>query len=297
MLLKFGYILFIYPLNNPINNITSQYKYKSNKPGTNAGNDVLPGMTGMTNFIAPNSTSSTNTATMNEDIAVRNMGKIEELLRQQKKDNIQPDNTIVKPPPITDVNTPPPTNSDDNKVNTVRTVSPKNPNALSKAINGNASPSMDKLTNLIERQYQKVIHYSDETKSEMLLTPGKSDMPINHELVKWLLDIGLQEYYPNFIKNGFDDVKVLSKIHSDRVLKRIGINKLGHRIKILTKINQTNNKHSLNSIWEESDPDESSVSTGLVQSQNEYSKYKKWKHNKVLQVYLFSFNMYVFIYK
>ena len=85
----------------------------------------------------------------------------------------------------------------------------------------------------------------------------KTDNDEDRELVaNWFKNIGLPQYYPFFIKNGYDSLRVIASIQSKEELKEIGVSVMGHRTLIFSEIaklqkNQTdatNATHS-NSIY------------------------------------------------
>eukprot|EP01084_Bolivina_argentea_P319660 554452_1 len=61
----------------------------------------------------------------------------------------------------------------------------------------------------------------------------------------WLTnELELPEYIDVFVENGYDDLNVILKTMSDDELKEIGINKRGHRKKIMLFINERNSNES-----------------------------------------------------
>ncbi len=56
-------------------------------------------------------------------------------------------------------------------------------------------------------------------------------------VTKWLDDSGLLEFQQQFLNEGYDDLSVIAAMTADD-LKDIGISKMGHRKKILLKIEE-----------------------------------------------------------
>lgn len=74
---------------------------------------------------------------------------------------------------------------------------------------------------------------------EMVTNPTLSKT-LNNFLPKpsvknWLIDISLSFYAKNFYENGFDNMDSVCLL-DDKTLKVIGIDKIGHRMKILNDI-------------------------------------------------------------
>eukprot|EP01084_Bolivina_argentea_P143562 252044_1 len=57
-----------------------------------------------------------------------------------------------------------------------------------------------------------------------------------HQVYVWLEKLNLMQYYNCFIDNGFGDLETIMKITTKQQLIEIGIDKLGHRIKIFNEI-------------------------------------------------------------
>ena len=58
----------------------------------------------------------------------------------------------------------------------------------------------------------------------------------------WLTDkVELAEYFDILIENGLDDMEIIQDLNEDELIS-IGINKLGHRKKLLKYIKILNNK-------------------------------------------------------
>ena len=52
-------------------------------------------------------------------------------------------------------------------------------------------------------------------------------------LEQWLTEMGLEQYYAVFVENGFDDLSFVLGTIRDEDLKAMGVDKIGHRRKIL----------------------------------------------------------------
>lgn len=69
---------------------------------------------------------------------------------------------------------------------------------------------------------------------------------------EWLNDLDLSEYYDNFIDNGFDKLDIITNnINNKDILKRIGIDKIGHQIviiKSIQKLNEENDEQTMSNI-------------------------------------------------
>lgn len=57
------------------------------------------------------------------------------------------------------------------------------------------------------------------------------------DIKRWLEEIGLEEYYPNFVDNAITDEETLKSVTEDD-LKSIGITSLGHRKRLLSAISE-----------------------------------------------------------
>lgn len=85
-----------------------------------------------------------------------------------------------------------------------------------------------------------IIHQSAENSRNLESSP---DLPVT-ALSKWLDNISLSMYYQNFMQVGYDDLDtIFSQMGSVfpitlSELKKIGINKLGHRYRILIKLEE-----------------------------------------------------------
>ncbi len=61
-------------------------------------------------------------------------------------------------------------------------------------------------------------------------------------LYSWLKSIKLEELYPTLVEQGYDDTEVIiAQLESnipfdDSLLKSIGIDKIGHRMRLLCKL-------------------------------------------------------------
>ena len=68
----------------------------------------------------------------------------------------------------------------------------------------------------------------------MMRQPGSTEEKKEEKTVKqWLENVvRLPQYYDMFINHGFDDLEIVGDMTIDN-LKQIGVNKLGHQIKII----------------------------------------------------------------
>eukprot|EP01084_Bolivina_argentea_P138642 244045_1 len=85
----------------------------------------------------------------------------------------------------------------------------------------------------INEQGKNVSHIDIEMKNNVLTTEKIQATKQQEELYNWLNDIvNLVQYYHVFVENGFDDLDSLTDIKMEE-LETIGIDKLGHRKKLL----------------------------------------------------------------
>ena len=70
----------------------------------------------------------------------------------------------------------------------------------------------------------------------------KINQNMNDDAVfRWLMDIvTLPQYYDTFMENGFDDMKFITNMKNED-LQEIGVDKLGHRKRIIKCINDMKN--------------------------------------------------------
>ena len=78
----------------------------------------------------------------------------------------------------------------------------------------------------------------------------------------WLTDTAqLPEYYDLFVQNGFDTMDAITCISDRNVLQDIGINKIGHQMKLINDINKLS-QHNSNPSTPKSVPKDNTVVTG-----------------------------------
>ena len=89
----------------------------------------------------------------------------------------------------------------------------------------------------MQSSLMSIRHEIDSLKKQQL--DSNQSGKINHkktELHKWFkYEVCLEEYYDLFIKNGFEELNTLISINMNDLVS-LGINKLGHRIKIMQSI-------------------------------------------------------------
>eukprot|EP00486_Rosalina_sp_Unknown_P012368 CAMPEP_0201583632 /NCGR_PEP_ID=MMETSP0190_2-20130828/100777_1 /ASSEMBLY_ACC=CAM_ASM_000263 /TAXON_ID=37353 /ORGANISM="Rosalina sp." /LENGTH=130 /DNA_ID=CAMNT_0048025911 /DNA_START=23 /DNA_END=412 /DNA_ORIENTATION=+ len=62
-----------------------------------------------------------------------------------------------------------------------------------------------------------------------------------NEVQEWLNDLDLSQYYENFIDHGFDRMDIIkANMKNNTILKRIGIEKIGHQMVIIKSIEKFN---------------------------------------------------------
>ena len=87
---------------------------------------------------------------------------------------------------------------------------------------------------------QTIIEMLKETKKEIELLKNSGNIRDKdgkdkklHPVEIWLKDVvKLPEYYPLFEENGFDDMNVVKMLNMQQ-MEKLGINKLGHQLKIM----------------------------------------------------------------
>eukprot|EP01083_Nonionella_stella_P151616 484673_1 len=97
----------------------------------------------------------------------------------------------------------------------------------------NTNEKLDKLTEqmkLVKRDLRK------------LSTIAKTN-PKQLELKSWLeMEVGFPQYYDTFMENGIEDLSIASMLTMETI-KSIGIDKIGHQMKILRAVTKLNNKN------------------------------------------------------
>ncbi len=70
------------------------------------------------------------------------------------------------------------------------------------------------------------------------------------EQVKYWINniVCMKEYYDIFVQNGIDDIDIIKDLNMDELIE-IGINKLGHRKKIMNEIDKLKNIKISNVFW------------------------------------------------
>eukprot|EP01083_Nonionella_stella_P179101 634752_1 len=124
------------------------------------------------------------------------------------------------------------------------------------------SSSMDKLVNTVQSLQQQFtdlqqrMHVHEEEKDSIdslraeikvmkhdlrkLASIAKND-PKQLELKSWLQnEVGFPQYYDIFMENGIEDLSITSLLTMETI-KRMGIDKMGHQMKILRAVTKLNN--------------------------------------------------------
>lgn len=68
-----------------------------------------------------------------------------------------------------------------------------------------------------------------------------ADMRVDNVVYKWLDNIGLSQHYNLFMRNGIEDMETIMTL-SKEDLSSIGVDKLGHRNKIMGRIRNDNDE-------------------------------------------------------
>merc|ERR1712156_1058087 len=67
--------------------------------------------------------------------------------------------------------------------------------------------------------------------------PSMEYMEEKEEIKQWLInDVGLAKYYSTFVSNGYDSLRFILDIDSEKVLEELGIVLKGHKRRILREI-------------------------------------------------------------
>eukprot|EP01083_Nonionella_stella_P009917 28389_1 len=77
---------------------------------------------------------------------------------------------------------------------------------------------------------------SDFEDTEMITYGLGSSSDQKKEVMLWLKGIGLSQYYPMFMRNGFETMESIGYIDSIQTLDNIGITRAGHKLKIWSHI-------------------------------------------------------------
>eukprot|EP01083_Nonionella_stella_P173600 599358_1 len=123
----------------------------------------------------------------------------------------------------------------------------------------------NKVDNTVE--IDKLCMEKDATDLNVVSDDNGKEMDVRRQaqilVMRWLTEIvQLPQYYGNFLENGYDDMEFVQDISEKSELADIGVNKVGHQVRILAKI-QLRNKHLVPSEHElDEDTDISSSEEG-----------------------------------
>ncbi len=170
---------------------------------------------------------------------------------------------------------------------------------IQNVININAEKTHNVLNELKKQiiELNKCQSYNENEINKIWNTINQKNMCNNTETVrydaikKWLHELKLLQYYKIFIENGYDDVDCIKDMN-DNDLKIIGINKMGHRKKIIKSLNNIYNSidsplsyDNVSNISTKSDSRKQDKINKILKikkiSYNERNKIKKWLNETV----------------
>ena len=105
--------------------------------------------------------------------------------------------------------------------------------------NNNKQPDLQQNMQNMQNQIQQMQNMMMNMQSHIMANDDtdndtKSDNDDKEELREWLKDVvKLPQYFQVFIENGIEDLDTVAALDKD-TLKQIGIDKVGHQLKILT---------------------------------------------------------------
>ena len=95
---------------------------------------------------------------------------------------------------------------------------------------------------MINNNITTLMRIDSQTQSQCNQVPTGNE---SDAIKMWLRDtVQLPQYYDIFIENGFDTMDNILCISDRNVLKDIGVNKIGHQMKIISDIKKLSEQHS-----------------------------------------------------
>eukprot|EP01083_Nonionella_stella_P013452 37867_1 len=103
----------------------------------------------------------------------------------------------------------------------------------------------NKVDNTVE--IDKLCMEKDATDLNVVSDDNGKEMDVRRQaqilVMRWLTEIvQLPQYYGNFLENGYDDMEFVQDISEKSELADIGVNKVGHQVRILAKIELLKNQ-------------------------------------------------------
>ena len=98
--------------------------------------------------------------------------------------------------------------------------------------------------NQVPSQYEEKDNEDMKMNESEGLNERRDDAVNEQQVQRWFPSLGntyYNDYYRMFIDNGFDEMNLIVTMN-DNELQQIGINKIGHRKKILLEIEKLSNK-------------------------------------------------------